>query len=47
MKDNLYIAYQKNQSFFSLPVIKEIARQLLIALKTLHRLQIIHADLKP
>ncbi len=47
MKDNLYITYQKNQSFFSLPVIKEIARQILTALKTLHKLQIIHADLKP
>lgn len=47
MKDNLYIAYQKNQSFFSIPVIKEIARQILVALRALHRLQIIHADLKP
>ena len=47
MKDNLYIAYQKNQSFFSIPVIREIGRQILTALKTLHRLQIIHADLKP
>jgi serine/threonine protein kinase len=47
LKDDLYSAYRKNPSYFSIPVIKIISRQLLIALTTLHSLNIIHSDLKP
>jgi dual specificity tyrosine-phosphorylation-regulated kinase 2/3/4 len=47
LKDNLFNAYRKNPSFFSIPVIKVIARQILIACSTLHALNIIHSDLKP
>ena len=47
LKDNLFTAYRKNPSFFSIPVIKVIARQILTALSTLHSLNIIHSDLKP
>ncbi len=47
LKDNLFAAYQKNPSFFSIPVIKIIAKQILTALATIHSLSIIHSDLKP
>ena len=47
LKDNLFVAYRKNPSFFSVPVIKQIARQVLTALAALHSLNIIHSDLKP
>lgn len=47
LKDNLYIAYRKNPTFFSIPILKQIARQILLALHALHSLQIMHADLKP
>ena len=47
LKDDLYSAYRKNPSFFSVPVIKTISKQLLIALSMLHSLSIIHSDLKP
>jgi hypothetical protein len=47
LKDNLFVAYRKNPSFFSIPVIKIIAKQILTALATLHSLNVIHSDLKP
>ena len=47
LKDDLYSAYRKNPSFFNIPVIKVISKQLLVALSTLHSLSIIHSDLKP
>ena len=47
LKDNLYNAYRKNQSFFSIPTIKIVARQILTALAAIHSLNIIHSDLKP
>jgi dual specificity tyrosine-phosphorylation-regulated kinase 2/3/4 len=47
LKDNLFVAYRKNPALFSIPVIKQISKQILEALLILHSLQIIHADLKP
>lgn len=47
LKDNLFVAYRKNPSFFSIPVIKQIGKQVLTALAALHSLNIIHSDLKP
>jgi hypothetical protein len=47
LKDNLFSAYRKNPSFFSIPTIKILSRQILTALATLHSLNIIHSDLKP
>lgn len=47
LKDNLFVAYRKNPSFFSVPTIRIIARQILTALATLHSLHIVHSDLKP
>jgi len=47
LKDNLFVAYRKNPSFFSIPTIRAIARQILTALAAIHSLNIIHSDLKP
>lgn len=47
LKDNLLTAFQTNPSYFSIPIIKRVAKQILEALATLHGLNIIHADLKP
>jgi serine/threonine protein kinase len=47
LKDNLFIAYRKNPSYFSIPTIKIISKQILTAISTLHSLKIIHSDLKP
>lgn len=47
LRDNLYIAYRKNPTFFSIPILREIARQILLAIHALHSLHVMHADLKP
>ena len=47
LRDDLYSAYRKNPSFFSVAHIRVIARQLMVALSRLHSLSIIHSDLKP
>lgn len=47
LNDNLFVAYRKNPSFFSVLTIKQIALQILTALAALHSLNILHSDLKP
>ena len=47
LSDNLFVAYRKNPSYFSVPTIKAIASQILTALSALHSLNIVHSDLKP
>eukprot|EP01095_Lingulamoeba_sp_RSL-Kostka_P006547 TRINITY_DN2058_c0_g1_i1.p1 TRINITY_DN2058_c0_g1~~TRINITY_DN2058_c0_g1_i1.p1 ORF type:complete len:392 (+),score=93.53 TRINITY_DN2058_c0_g1_i1:367-1542(+) len=52
LRDNLYEFYKYNieygdGDYFSLPNIKSIAKQILVALEFLHNLNIIHCDLKP
>jgi len=47
LKENLYEAYRARPEYFTLGKLQVIARQILTALSTLHRLHIIHCDLKP
>jgi serine/threonine protein kinase len=47
LKDSLLEAYQNKPEYFTLPRLQAITRQIATALATLHRLHIIHCDLKP
>lgn len=47
LKDNLYDAYKSKPEYFTLHRIQIITKQILTALNTLHKLHIIHCDLKP
>eukprot|EP01094_Clydonella_sp_ATCC50884_P028050 TRINITY_DN8308_c0_g1_i3.p1 TRINITY_DN8308_c0_g1~~TRINITY_DN8308_c0_g1_i3.p1 ORF type:complete len:290 (-),score=102.83 TRINITY_DN8308_c0_g1_i3:214-1083(-) len=52
LKDNLYEFYKFNHEsgdelYFNIPRLKNVAKQILSALKFVHDLEIIHCDLKP
>lgn len=47
LKENLYDAYRQQPEYFSLSRIQVITKQILVAIATMHRLHIIHNDLKP
>ena len=47
LKENLFEASKANPGYFTLPRIQAVGKQVATALSTLHRLKVIHCDLKP
>ena len=47
LKENLYDVYRQNPQYFTIPRLQKVAKQILTALATMHRLHLIHNDLKP